>query len=223
MMMAKFPSIKDRFDMVALEVATLHLASQAGLTVPTTRLHHCGERKVLLSERFDVTPQSGRRHVISIQTLLQADDYYVLGYGDLADCLRRYSDRPGENLRELYRHMVFNVAIGNTDDHLKNFAMLHDDDGYRLTQAFDLIPNCGENREHVLRFDLTATPPERTALLQVAKRYNLNATKAEGILDEVLDAVVAWRQVFEEYTVPPHDIKRLTPDIEARLRRLGKR
>ncbi|MBU3914124.1 HipA domain-containing protein, partial [bacterium] len=54
------------------------------------------------------------------------------------------------SLRMLYRQMVFNVMIGNTDDHLKNFCMLHNDEGWKLRPAFDLVPNIGFNREHVL-------------------------------------------------------------------------
>ncbi len=220
MLIAKFPSIKDQFDMVALEAASLHLAGQAGITVPNSRVHRCGERQVLLSERFDVTSATGRRHVISMQTLLQAEGYYFLGYGDIADCLRLYSDRPGADLQELYRRMVFNAAIGNTDDHLKNFAMLHDD-GYRLTPAFDLIPNCGENIEHVLQFNLTASPPGRQELLSVAKRYNLTTAKAAVVVDDVIAAVVPWQQVFQQFEVPEQDIRRLSPDITARLKRLS--
>jgi len=213
---AKFPSVKDQYDVVALETATLQLASDAGITVPEFRCHPCGDRKVLLSKRFDVIGE-GRRHVISMQSLLQADDFYMLGYEDMANVLRRFSDRPGNDLNELYRRMVFNVLVGNTDDHLKNFAMMHDDQGYQLSPAYDLVPNMAQNREHVLRFGLSASPPKRNELVQISKQYNLQPRQAKTVIDEVANAVSHWEKVFEEYEVPPHDVTRLRNDIEARL------
>jgi serine/threonine-protein kinase HipA len=61
--------------------------------------------------------------------------------------------------------MVFNIMIGNTDDHLQNFIMLHDDSGWRLSPAFDLLPNIGFNQEHVLRIGMNTLPPNAAALL----------------------------------------------------------
>ncbi len=212
---AKFPSVKDQYDVVSLEAATLQLARDAGITVPEFSCYPCGERKVLLSKRFDVTGE-GRRHVISMQSLLQADDYYVLGYEDMANVLRRFSAYPGDDLHELYRRMVFNALIGNTDDHLKNFSMMHDEQGYQLTPAYDLVPNLAQNREHVLRFGLTASPPSKDELLQIAKQYNLQSRQALVVIDEVVNAVLRWEQVFENYEVPQHDIMRLRKDIKAR-------
>ncbi len=58
----------------------------------------------------------------------------------LADVIRHVSTQPGQDLQRLYRQMVFNVMLGNTDDHLKNFIMLHNDEGWRLSPAFDLVP-----------------------------------------------------------------------------------
>jgi len=213
---AKFPSVKDQFDVVSVEAATLQLANNAGIVVPDFRCHPCGERKVLLSKRFDVTGE-GRRHVISMQSLLQADDYYVLGYEDMANILRRFSAQPGHDLQALYRQMVFNAVIGNTDDHLKNFSLMHDDQGYQLTPAYDLVPNMAQNREHVLRFGLTASPPTRDELVKIAKQYNLQSKQAVTVIDEVANAVSRWEAVFADYEVPPHDVARLKKDIEARL------
>jgi len=181
---AKFPSIKDQFDVVSIEAATLQLAQDSGIKVPEFKCHQCSDRKVLLSRRFDVT-RLGRRHIISMQSLLQADDYYMLGYGDMADLLRQYSVQPGLDLQTLYRQMLFNALIGNTDDHLKNFSMLHDDNGYRITPAYDLLPNLAKNQEHVLRFGITATIPTKNELLKLAKNYNLNKVQAITILKAI--------------------------------------
>lgn len=127
--LAKFPSVRDCFDVVRLEAATIALAALAGLTVPAIRLKQCGSRPVLLVERFDVTPEGGRRHLASLQTLTGAEGYYSLGYRDMTEVIRRVSSRPGDDLQALFRQMLFNVMIGNTDDHLKNFCLLHGEEG----------------------------------------------------------------------------------------------
>jgi HipA-like C-terminal domain len=64
---------------------------------------------------------------------LKADGYYNAGYRDLTEVIKHILSQPGHDLHKLYRQMVFNTMIGNTDDHLKNFIMLHDDNGVNLT------------------------------------------------------------------------------------------
>jgi len=63
--------------------------------------------------------------------------------------------------------------IGNTDDHLKNFLMLHDDTGWRLSPAFDLVPNIGFNREHLLRIGIDNRPPDIEAIIAEAKHFGI--------------------------------------------------
>ena len=75
--------------------------------------------------RFDVTPQNGRLHMISLRTLcLERPGVYVQGYSDLAQAICKHSAAPKMDVTTLFRHMVFNAAVGNVDDHLKNFWML---------------------------------------------------------------------------------------------------
>lgn len=123
--------------MVRVEAPCLTLAVTAGLEVPHFRVVEFGRHPALLIECFHVQGVQGRHHMLSMQTLLGADDWYHLGYADLADLVRRLSDRPEVDLPALYRQMVFNAFIGNTDDHLKNFCLLHRGDAWRLSPAYD--------------------------------------------------------------------------------------
>jgi serine/threonine-protein kinase HipA len=217
---AKFPSIKDQFDVVGLEAAAMSLAKMAGLKVAETQLIKCGKRKVLLVDRFDVAKKGGRLHMISMQTLLGADGYYNLGYSDLAEIIRQVSGHPSENLENLYRQMVFNAMIGNTDDHLKNFLMLHGEAGWQLSPAFDLVPNIGRNQEHVLHINNDFLPPDRSRLLAEAKKFGFNRRKkANEIIDEEKDTLKNWRQVFEAHQVPERDSEIIGADIVKRLNR----
>ena len=222
--LAKFASIKDQFDVVALESAAMELARRAGVNAATTQCVPCGKGKVLLVERFDIDTATMRRsHVISMQTLLGAEGYYNLGYADMAAIIRRVSAHPVLDLQQLFRQLVFNVMIGNTDDHLKNFCMLFDGQDWRLSPAFDLVPNIGLNLEHVLRIGLTNQVPNRDTIFMEAKKFGIKQRPRAGeIINSMLSVVSDWKKVFKEFEVPKRDMDVLGRDIESRLAGLGR-
>jgi serine/threonine-protein kinase HipA len=212
--LAKFPSVKDHVDVVKIEAATMSLAAGSGLTVPSTRLVQCAGKSVLLVRRFDIIP-AGRRHMISFQTLLKAEGYYQLRYQDLLAIIRKYSNNPLEDSERFYRQMVFNAVIGNTDDHLKNFWMIHDrEQGWRLSPAFDLIPDVGQRGEHVLFFDLGAYYPGRNNLENLGHRWGIR--NADKVVSQVFDAVHDWKEEFASARVPEEDIIRFK-EIDSHL------
>ncbi len=222
--LAKLPSIRDTFNVVSLEAATMELAGLAGIETAKTKRVICGGKDVLLVKRFDVRDDGGRNHLISMQSLLGADGYYNLGYRNMAGVIRNISGSPKRDLRQLFKQLVFNVLIGNTDDHLKNFSMMYDDLGWHLTPAFDLTPNIGANREHVLHINDSYLPPDRAALIREASFFMLKQRQeAESIIDIVLSAVQNWRELFRKHDVPEHDINVLGSDIDQRLKRVAKR
>jgi serine/threonine-protein kinase HipA len=215
---AKFPSASDKLSMLPIEAATLSLATKAGLVVPEFRLEKVGRRNVLMIKRFDVTENGGRLHMISGQTLLGAEGYYNLSYTDLFEAVRKYSYRPSLDIPALFRQMVFNAVVGNTDDHLKNFTMLHGNRGFFLSPAYDLLPDTEDRREHVLFFMLDHLPPNRSTLIKMAKRWGMR--QSETILDKVLRAVSRWRSEFKEFGVPKKDVQRLEWSIQRRMKKL---
>ena len=216
----KFPSLNDRLDVIAIEAATLELAKASGLTVPDFELQHIGMRKVLLVRRFDISDNGGRYHMTSMQTLLQAEGYYFLSYTDMFSVLKSYSAIPSVDIPALFRQMVFNAAIGNTDDHLKNFCMLHKEGGFRLSPVYDVLPDIFERREHTLSFKSSCLPPDRRLLQQMGKQLHIQ--NFEQIIDEVFHGVSQWSGIFQQYGVPDDDVKKLTWSIQRRLERLVK-
>ncbi|WP_035239213.1 type II toxin-antitoxin system HipA family toxin [Desulfobacter vibrioformis] len=218
---AKFPRLNDRYHVEAIEAGTLWLAVNAGLNVPDFSIRKAGNRSVLLVERFDMTPSCGRNHMISMQTLLGADGYYNMSYSDMFVMINKFSSKPRKDTDALFRQMVFNAAISNTDDHLKNFAMLYTESGFCLSPAYDLVPDIYHNREHRLSFPQGAgtLPPGRKILERIGNVYKVS--NPGRIMDDVYQSVSRWQDVFEEYDVPEKDIQRLEPAISRGLSRLG--
>ncbi len=206
--LAKFPSIKDNVDVVRIEAATMVLAKKAGLDVPSTKLIECGSRPVLLVERFDILPQ-GRRHMVSLQTLLKATGYYHARYTDLLDVMRKVSADPQVDSERLFRQMAFNAVVHNTDDHLKNFWMTCTcEEGWRLSPAFDLVPDIGQRGEHVLFFDLDPVYPGRANLERMGRVWGVSG--AVEIVEQVFTAVAGWREEFNACGVMQKDIEQFS-------------
>lgn len=212
--LAKFPSSKDTVDVVRIEAATMSLAAKAGLNVPDTSLIKCAEKPVLLVERFDVTA-TGRRHMLSMQTLLKAEGYYQCRYRDLLDMVRMISTDPATDSGLLYRQMVFNAVIGNTDDHLKNFWMTcSPTEGWRLSPAFDLLPDIRGAGEHILLFDLGGYYPGRKTLEKLGRSWGIS--KSADIVEEVYTRLQRWREEFAAFGVIDADCNRFS-EIDSNL------
>ncbi|MDA8390029.1 MAG: type II toxin-antitoxin system HipA family toxin [Gammaproteobacteria bacterium] len=219
---AKFPRYDDAVSVVRLEAAALHVARAAGLPVPDFTVHETVNGPVLLLDRFDVTPPGGRRHMATMKTLLAADGYYHASYADMADVVRRLSADISTDLTSLYRRMVLNAALGNTDDHLKNFAMLHDERGWTLSPVYDLIPDVQDRREHVLAFgNGSSAPPTRAALLQIAPAFGLSGAAANDALAAVGKAIMQWPTACERFGVLPTETEGFARDIAARVAHCG--
>lgn len=218
--LVKFASAKDHLDVVSLEAATMKLARRAGLDTAQTSLLSFGDRKCLLVKRFDITPSGGRNHLISMHSLMKADGYYYASYSDMADVIRHVSASPKPDLHMLYRQMIFNVMIGNTDDHLKNFCMLHNEEGWRLSPAFDLTPNIGANQEHVLRIGTNNGTPNLETLLAEARFFGIkNRRRASDIFTEVYDGIAGWASIFDDCQVPEKDVTVIGKDIKQRMKK----
>ncbi|MCI5208371.1 MAG: helix-turn-helix domain-containing protein, partial [Candidatus Electrothrix sp. ATG2] len=140
---AKLASRKDPHPnlMPSLEHAGMTLAALAGLQVPEMERVNLDNRDMFLIRRFDVTEDGGRNALVSFRTLLDQDDHYAASYSDMAAVLRSFSFRPNKDTEQLFRQMVVNVILVNSDDHLQNFAMLHTKDGWCLSPTFDIVPN----------------------------------------------------------------------------------
>jgi serine/threonine-protein kinase HipA len=151
---AKFGRADDRSPMCRIEYATMKLAEQVGIIVPSVRLEKVLDQDVYLIERFDrVRNERGyRRHpFISGLTILGAHESESSrqSYRGLADQLRRFGSEPTQDLQQLWRRMVFNILCNNNDDHLRNHGFVWDGRGWRLSPGYDIVsfPQVGTERD----------------------------------------------------------------------------
>ena len=125
---AKFPSREDDWPITHWEAAALAMAEAAGIEVPPHRLVVVLKKPVLLVRRFD-RDRTRRVPFMSALTALAAKDGEVRSYVEIADTLRRTGASPREDLSQLWRRLVFNIVISNTDDHLRNHGFLRHERG----------------------------------------------------------------------------------------------
>jgi serine/threonine-protein kinase HipA len=221
--LAKFPSrVRDAaYDVVGLEATCLALARRAGLEVPESRLQTIGGRRVLMVKRFDVSAQGGRYHMVSLRTLCkERPGIYVHSYSDLAQVLRKHSASPADDLAALYRYMVFNAAIGNVDDHLKNFWMLVRPGGFRLAPAFDLVPDISGRGEHTLSFQQGFACPARAEMIALAAEWGVPS--AAGVVEDVVKATKAFATTAQRLKVRhPGSLQTICADVRRRTGLLG--
>lgn len=203
--MAKFPSGQDAHDVGAWEAVVNALAQQAGVAVAVGQSQRFGSRHhTYLSQRFDRTAAHERVHFASAMTLLGyqdgADHQDGASYLELAAFLMRQGAQVDQDLEELWRRIVFNICVANTDDHLRNHGFLLTAQGWRLSPAYDLNP-IPYGRGLTLNISETDNALELRLALEVAPFFRLLPQRADAVIAKVRRAVRNWRTVAMHYQV----------------------
>ena len=194
---AKFASRGDLHDMEVVEAVTLGLAQQCGIEVPAFLLQPLAVGHALLLERFDRSggiADERRHHYLSASALMDVPYASSRGsYVELAQMLRRLSRRPDADIPELFRRMVFNLVIGNNDDHVKNHGVLHlEGQGWQLAPAFDLVAQLDA---HTGYQELAILPGQHVSSLALARlaapHFGLQAAEAERVIDDITALVAS--------------------------------
>jgi len=142
---AKFPSKNDDKDSGAWEFIVNQMARDLGLNVADGSAKIYSQKQhTFLTKRFDRTNNNERIHFASAMSLLGYKDghNYKEGasYLELVELIEQYGSDPNDDIRELWRRIVFSVAISNTDDHLRNHGFLLSNNGWKLSPAYDINP-----------------------------------------------------------------------------------
>jgi serine/threonine-protein kinase HipA len=209
---AKFPSRKDDRDIGAWEMLVNELAVKSGLHAAEgkarrfTRDYH-----TFLTKRFD-RYSKGRIHFASAMTLLGyndgADAMAGVSYLHLAEFIMRNGAKPDADLEELWRRIVFNICVSNSDDHLRNHGFLLTSKGWILSPAFDINPiplstglslNISEH-SNALDLDLAR---------EVAAKFRVNEKKREAIIGKIANVVSHWQKIASGLSISRREIQRM--------------
>lgn len=207
---AKFPNKLDEQNIVLWEALALTLAKRANIIVPLFRVEKVSQRPVLISRRFDRLKKR-RIPFLSAMSMLGAKDNETHSYLEIVDALRRYGSNPHQDIPALWRRIVFNILISNTDDHLRNHGFLYDGSGWRLAPAYDLNPVPLEVKAHILStaIDMTDATASLDLALSVAGYFDLSAAAAEQIITEVSQATAQWKKIAKQFAIPAPEIERM--------------
>ena len=213
---AKFPRKDDEINAVVWEAVALALAKKAGITVPAARVETVAKKPVLLLRRFD---RDGKRRIpfLSAMSMLGSKDNDTRSYLEIVDALRQHGAEPKADMEALWRRLVFNILISNTDDHLRNHGFLYAGrDGWRLSPAYDLNPVPTDIKPRILATainedDNTASLP---LALDVAGYFELDGASARKIAAEVGNAVANWRDEAGRHGLSKAEIGRMASAFE---------
>jgi len=210
---AKFPSCLDEnYGATENEYAAMRLAQKAGIRTAECQLINVGKEKVLLVSRFDRQADGSRIHFASAKTLLACLPEPVMegSYPSLAEAIRLFSGkRVSEQTRELFRRMVFNIAIDNTDDHEKNHGFIWANGAPVLSPAYDISPQYSGLGYQGMVVGAKGSGSDFENALSQCGKFGLSGEQAREIIREVRDVVADWKIVFLESGVLDHDIESL--------------
>lgn len=206
---AKFPGRSDERDMAAWEMLVHGLAKEAGLNVAEAELQGFGKGlRTFMTKRFDRVAGSTNRqriHFASAMTLLgrsDGDDHATgASYLEMVEFIGRHGAQPARDMEELWRRIVFSIAVHNTDDHLRNHGFLLTEMGWVLSPAYDL--NADPNGTGLsLNISETDNALDMDLALEVAPMFRLNPARANEILNEVRAATAKWLDHAKQLKIP---------------------
>ncbi len=206
---AKFPSHHDGHDIGLWEYLTYQLALNAGIDMaPSTIGRYHSDQHTFLTKRFD--RENGRRiHFSSAMTQLEYyDGEDGASYLELAEFLTNHGSRTKEDLAQLWRRIVFNIAVSNVDDHLRNHGFLFDGSGWRLSPAYDINPTAIANGLH-LNINDQDNRLDYTLAFEVIDFFRLSDQEAEEIFVEVIAAVSQWRNLANQLGISRAEQERM--------------
>lgn len=203
---AKFPSNNDDKNTGAWEMVASELARKSGINMAESVVKKYNSKyHTYLTKRFDRTNEGKRIHFASAMTLLGytdgADSQDGVSYLEVVEFIIQHGANVKEDLIELFKRIVFSIAVSNTDDHLRNHGFILTKSGWVLSPAYDINPNpygtglklnISED-DNSLDFDL---------VLSVAKYFRLSNEEAEKIITTIKGIVSNWKDVAIKYQIP---------------------
>jgi serine/threonine-protein kinase HipA len=202
-------------DSPLVEHASMQLARRCGIHTADTLALPLPQGHAVAVKRFDREGVK-RLHVLSAHVALRAAGE-AMGYPELAQLVRRlgHPDQVRAQQQELFRRMVFNILIDNTDDHEKNHALVRGADGfYALSPAFDVLPAAQGLGYQQMRVGALGHESSIDNALSQARAFGLTDAQAQQTVAEIVSQVAQWKAVFQELNVRDADIDLLAQYLD---------
>lgn len=208
---AKFPKKDDETNNTVWEAVALILAGNCGLNVQKWTLENVGRKKVLILQRFD---RNGTKRIpfLSAMSIINAidNDFQPHSYIEIADAIRMYGAFPEKDLLELWKRIVFSIAISNTDDHLRNHGFLYTGcKGWRLSPLYDVVPRndgkdmlslCITEDDNSQDFDLA---------LEAAEYFGIKLDDAKETIRNIRSETKNWCNIARQLGLKKPEIDKM--------------
>lgn len=216
--LAKLSRNDDSYDQLRAEHACLMMANEIGIPTPGSHIEEINGVPVLFIKRFDFDEEGGRRHYLSARSVIAAFRIREglnspASYLRIASDISRMSASPREDRIDLFKRMVLNVMIRNTDDHLQNHGWLVEQDNpsrYRLSPCFDILPHPASPEVMALNIGKEGRKASLSNALSSADQFGLTKDEAVSIMQEIGAVVANCESFFTEAGMNPLDIQIMT-------------
>lgn len=205
---AKFPSQNDTVNKAAWEFLAYKLAIKAGIDMAECKLQKiAGRHHTFFTKRFD-REKKVRIHFASAMTMTGNNEELIrdnpASYLDLVEFIQFSGCSVNEDLKQLWRRMIFNILISNTDDHLRNHGFILTPKGWRLSPAYDINPST-EKEGLSLNIDTNINSLDIDLAKSVGQYFRLNANEMNDIVNEVRKSVSKWQAVAKEIGITKNE------------------
>lgn len=198
---AKFPSKNDTIDKGAWEMLAYELALKAGINMAPSKMEKiAGKYNTFFTKRFDREKEQ-RIHFASAMTMTSNSEDTIRdsmpSYLDIADFIQNYGVNINENLQQLWRRIIFNIAVSNTDDHLRNHGFILTNEGWILSPAYDINPSIDKDGL-ALNIDTHNNELDFNLAISVGEYFRLDNSQMDKIINEVIEAVSSWKVIAQK-------------------------
>lgn len=202
---AKFPSKGDFVDKAAWELLTYKLALRVGIEMSESRIEKVsGKYHTFFTKRFDRMKKE-RIHFASAMTMTGNSEETIkenpVSYLDIAEFIQYSGSQNKNDLNQLWKRIIFNIAVSNTDDHLRNHGFILNKNGWVLSPAFDVNPSTEKNGL-ALNIDTYNNALDFELAISVGEYFQLTYSGMKSMLNEVKKTVYGWKQIAREIGIP---------------------
>jgi len=207
---AKFPSKNDTIDKAKWEYLVYRLALAAGINMSESRIEKvAGNYYTFFTKRFDRL-KGERIHFASAMTMTGNNEEILrdrrASYLDLSLFIQDHGGNIKEDLTELWRRIVFNIAVSNTDDHLRNHGFIIENGKWRLSPAFDVNPSI-DKEELALNIDDTSGSLDFELAFNIIEYFRLSNDEAESIISRIRNAIGSWEKTAKQIGIARAEIE----------------